>query len=95
MSSNTHLANGDTVRTSRMAVVNGGISGRKRYRGYHTTSERLPSCACRCLFPGASAFRTFRPVTNPHEFSVDGVHFLGTSGQNIDDVYKCASYAMY
>ena len=27
-------------------------------------------------------------VTNPHEFEVDGVTFLGTSGQNIDDIYK-------
>lgn len=27
-------------------------------------------------------------VTNPHEFEVDGVSFLGTSGQNIDDIYK-------
>lgn len=27
-------------------------------------------------------------VTNPHEFEVDGVCFLGTSGQNIDDIYK-------
>jgi DNA polymerase delta subunit 2 len=27
-------------------------------------------------------------VTNPHEFEVDGVQFLGTAGQNVDDVYK-------
>jgi hypothetical protein len=43
----------------------------------------------RCLFPGASTFKTFSPVTNPHEFSADGVTFLGTSGQNVDDVWKC------
>lgn len=27
-------------------------------------------------------------MTNPHEFELDGVSFLGTSGQNIDDIYK-------
>jgi len=27
-------------------------------------------------------------VTNPHEFEVDGISFLGTSGQNLDDIYK-------
>ena len=27
-------------------------------------------------------------MTNPHEFTVDGVHMLGTSGQNVDDVAK-------
>lgn len=27
-------------------------------------------------------------MTNPHEFEVDGVSILGTSGQNVDDVYK-------
>ncbi len=25
-------------------------------------------------------------MTNPHEFEVDGVTFLGTSGQNLDDI---------
>ncbi|KAK9069204.1 hypothetical protein SSX86_013320 [Deinandra increscens subsp. villosa] len=40
----------------------------------------------RCLFPGSSAYNTFRSCTNPHLFDVDNVRFLGTSGQNIDDL---------
>ena len=27
-------------------------------------------------------------MTNPHDFEVDSVHFLGTAGQNVDDVYR-------
>lgn len=42
----------------------------------------------KCLFPGASRYLTFRRVTNPHECEVDRVRILGTSGQNIDDIYK-------
>lgn len=42
----------------------------------------------RCLFPLASSFTSFNRVTNPHEFEVDGISFLGTSGQNLDDIYK-------
>ncbi|KAK9829526.1 hypothetical protein WJX72_006332 [[Myrmecia] bisecta] len=42
----------------------------------------------RCLFPGAAAFPTFQRATNPHEFTLDGVSVLGSSGQNVDDVYK-------
>lgn len=46
--------------------------------------QRLHSC----LFPGASVYNTFHAATNPHCFELDGVRFLGTSGQNIDDLYK-------
>lgn len=42
----------------------------------------------RCLLPGSSPFPTLHRVTNPHDFSVDGVAFLGTSGQNVDDVFR-------
>lgn len=41
-----------------------------------------------CLFPGAAAFPSLQRATNPHAFAVDGVSFLGTSGQNVDDVYR-------
>ncbi|XP_075108541.1 DNA polymerase delta small subunit isoform X5 [Nicotiana tabacum] len=42
----------------------------------------------RCLFPGSSAYNTFRSCTNPHCFELDNIRFLGTSGQNIDDLGK-------
>ncbi|XP_042378309.1 DNA polymerase delta small subunit-like isoform X2 [Zingiber officinale] len=42
----------------------------------------------RCLFPGASAYNTFMSCTNPHQFELDDILFLGTSGQNIDDLFK-------
>ncbi|BAT85343.1 hypothetical protein VIGAN_04287800 [Vigna angularis var. angularis] len=41
-----------------------------------------------CLFPGSSSYNTFRSCTNPHCFELDNVRFLGTSGQNVDDLDK-------
>lgn len=43
-----------------------------------------------CLFPGAAGYSSLHRATNPHDFSVDGVAFLGTSGQSVDDVARCA-----
>ncbi|KAL6145326.1 hypothetical protein ACLB2K_056014 [Fragaria x ananassa] len=40
----------------------------------------------RCLFPGSSVYNTFRSCTNPHSFDLDEKRFVGTSGQNIDDL---------
>ncbi|KAL8041580.1 hypothetical protein ABFS82_10G172200 [Erythranthe guttata] len=47
----------------------------------------------KCLFPGSAAYNTFRSCTNPHSFELDNVRFLGTSGQNIDNlaIYSDAS----
>ncbi|GLC37503.1 hypothetical protein PLESTB_001754600 [Pleodorina starrii] len=42
----------------------------------------------RCLFPAAGTYGSFVRATNPHEFESDGVRFLGSSGQNLDDVAK-------
>lgn len=42
----------------------------------------------RCLFPGAGRFSTLSRCTNPHDFELDGVRILGTSGQNVDDVAR-------
>ncbi|XP_022158343.1 DNA polymerase delta small subunit [Momordica charantia] len=41
-----------------------------------------------CLFPGSSAYNTLRACSNPHCFELDNFRFLGTSGQNIDDLEK-------
>ncbi|KAF3214490.1 hypothetical protein TWF192_006078 [Orbilia oligospora] len=42
------------------------------------------------MFPTAKYYTgsTFIPSTNPHACEIDGVRFLGTSGQTIDDVFK-------
>jgi len=42
----------------------------------------------RCLLPSMTRYKNVGRVTNPHQFKVDGVSFLGTSGQNIDDIMK-------
>ncbi|ORX58190.1 hypothetical protein DM01DRAFT_1333854 [Hesseltinella vesiculosa] len=42
----------------------------------------------RFLFDTCKQYSSFHTVTNPHWCQIDGVKFLGTSGQNLDDIYK-------
>lgn len=41
-----------------------------------------------CLFPNARKFSTLHNVTNPYDFSVDGIRILGISGQNVQDIQR-------
>ncbi|KAM4748117.1 DNA polymerase delta subunit 2 [Rhinophrynus dorsalis] len=49
----------------------------------------------RCMFPQSSPYATLQLVTNPYEAEIDGIRFLGTSGQNISDIYKYSSLQDY
>ncbi|OAD68147.1 hypothetical protein PHYBLDRAFT_23961, partial [Phycomyces blakesleeanus NRRL 1555(-)] len=40
------------------------------------------------MFSKAKMHSTFNTVTNPYCCDIDGVNFLGTSGQNVDDIYR-------
>ena len=37
---------------------------------------------------GAASYSSFSSVTNPHDFTIDGVHIIGTSGQNVNNMAK-------
>nr|XP_056715936.1 DNA polymerase delta subunit 2 [Euleptes europaea] len=49
----------------------------------------------RCMFPLSSTYSTLQLVTNPYQANIDGVRFLGTSGQNISDIFKYSSMSDY
>nr|XP_025041843.1 DNA polymerase delta subunit 2 [Pelodiscus sinensis] len=56
----------------------------------HGQGKRAPGWA-----PLASAYSTLQLVTNPYQANIDGVRFLGTSGQNISDIFKYSSMEDY
>ncbi len=51
-----------------------------------TTSSLPQKPLNRAIIPLASRYSTVNNVTNPHDFVVDDVAFLGTSGQPIDNM---------
>lgn len=45
----------------------------------------------RCMFPLSSVYPTLQLSSNPYQADIDGVRFLGTSGQNVSDIQKYSS----
>ena len=46
----------------------------------------------RCLLPQTTSLSSLTRCTNPHAFEIDNVQFLGTSGQNVDDVSRYSTF---
>jgi DNA polymerase delta subunit 2 len=46
----------------------------------------------RCLLPQTTSLSSLTRCTNPHSFEMDNVQFLGTSGQNVDDVSRYSTF---
>ncbi|XP_049645612.1 DNA polymerase delta subunit 2 isoform X1 [Suncus etruscus] len=44
-----------------------------------------------CMFPLATTYSTLQLVTNPYQATIDGIRFLGTSGQNVGDIFRYSS----
>ncbi|XP_072167647.1 DNA polymerase delta subunit 2-like [Diadema setosum] len=56
---------------------------------YDPANSSLPQQALhRCMFPQAGLYPTFNCVPNPYEAKIGGVRVLGTSGQNLTDIYQ-------
>ncbi|XP_038558392.1 DNA polymerase delta subunit 2 [Micropterus salmoides] len=59
---------------------------------YDPTNYTLPQQPLhRCMFPLSSAYPTLQLASNPYMANIDGVRFLGTSGQNVCDIQKYSS----
>ncbi|XP_077570813.1 DNA polymerase delta subunit 2 [Stigmatopora nigra] len=59
---------------------------------YDPSNHTLPQQPLhRCMFPLSSVYPTLQLASNPYQATVEGVRFLGTSGQNIIDIqhYSC------
>lgn len=59
---------------------------------YDPTNYTLPQQPLhRCMLPLSSVYPTLQLAPNPYQADIDGIRFLGTSGQNISDIQKFSS----
>uniref|UniRef100_A0A7N6A319 DNA polymerase delta subunit 2 n=2 Tax=Anabas testudineus TaxID=64144 RepID=A0A7N6A319_ANATE len=59
---------------------------------YDPTNYTLPQQPLhRCMFPLSSVHPTLLLASNPYQAAIDGVKFLGTSGQNVCDIQRYSS----
>uniref|UniRef100_A0A1A7Z0K6 DNA polymerase delta subunit 2 n=1 Tax=Iconisemion striatum TaxID=60296 RepID=A0A1A7Z0K6_9TELE len=59
---------------------------------YDPTNYILPQQPLhRCMFPLSSVYPTLHLSCNPYEATIEGVRFLGTSGQNVCDIQRYSS----
>ncbi|XP_059192803.1 DNA polymerase delta subunit 2 [Centropristis striata] len=59
---------------------------------YDPTNYTLPQQPLhRCMFPLSSVYPTLNLASNPFQANIDGVRFLGTSGQNVCDIQRYSS----
>lgn len=59
---------------------------------YDPTNYTLPQQPLhRCMFPLSSVYPTLQLASNPFQANIDGVRFLGTSGQNVCDMQRYSS----
>lgn len=73
----------------RLAALSGSLPIDLMPGEHEPTTNTLPQSPIhRGILPLASKQETFQAVMNPYAFEVDGLRFLGTSGQNLDDVWR-------
>lgn len=59
---------------------------------YDPTNYTLPQQPLhRCMFPLSSVYPTLQLSSNPYQANIDGVRFMGTSGQNVSDIQRYSS----
>lgn len=59
---------------------------------YDPTNYTLPQQPLHhCMFPLSSVYPTLQLTSNPYQANIEGVRFLGTSGQNVSDIQRYSS----